>query len=124
MRGDARPAVPRAASLGAFPGDWFGPDHRPLLVELVRHQAIARQLAEQLAQMRKRVLNVPTPHVAKQRAIFIQLVKLARMETETIVLLSVKLRLVPQAQQRSRNAGIERERSATGPRPWDSAGQH
>jgi hypothetical protein len=114
----------------AFPGGWFAEDHRPLLTELVRHQAIARQLDEQLEQMRKRTLNAATPHCAKQRSIFLQLLRHARAESEIIMQLSVKLRLTPQSQQRSRDAGIARSRSASGPRPWDdrssdeSAEQH
>jgi hypothetical protein len=116
--------------VASFPPTWFGPDHKPLLVELVRHQAIARKLADELAGMRKRRLNAATPHVAKQRAVFIRLVRAAALETETILKLCMRLRLTPQSQQRGRDAGIARSRSASGPRPWgdwnrdESAEQH
>jgi hypothetical protein len=112
------------ALVDALPADWFTVDDRPLLVELVRHQCYARQLAEQLALMRRRCLNMDTPHISKQRTIFIRLVRAAGQETEVISKLCTRLRLTPQSQQRSRDAGIARKRAATGPRPWDESPQH
>jgi hypothetical protein len=47
----------------------------PVLVELVRHQAIARQLDENLAGMRRRILSSDSPTGVKQRRMFIQLVR-------------------------------------------------
>jgi hypothetical protein len=99
--------------------NWFSAHDKPLLIELVRHQAIARKIAEELSAMRRQCLNVATPHVSKQRTIFIRLVRVAAQETEVISKLCTRLRLTPQSQQRSRDAGIARERAPSGQRPWD-----
>jgi hypothetical protein len=118
-----------AALVGSLPTDWFAEDDRPLLVELMRHMSYSRKLSEQISLMRHECLNASTPHVSKQRTIFLRLVRAAALETETISKLCTRLRLTPQSQQRSRDAGIARSRSARGPRPWDdwsrdeSAGQ-
>jgi hypothetical protein len=90
-----------------------------LLVELVRHQAIARQLSAEIVKMRRWSLNDLSARTAKRRAIFVRLLRSAVLESETIARLCTRLRLTPQSQQRSRDAGIARSRSASGPRPWD-----
>jgi hypothetical protein len=108
--------------VGALPVSWFSPHDRPLLVELVRHQAIARQLSAEIAKMRRWSLNDLSARTAKRRAIFVRLLRTAVLESETIARLCTRLRLTPQAQRRSRDAGIERERMPTGPRPWDALG--
>jgi hypothetical protein len=107
------------ALVGAFPAERFGPDSVPVLVELVRHQAIARQLDENLAGMRRRILTSDSPTGVKQRRMFIQLVRAHAAESQLIAMLSVKLRLADQSKTRKVLAEAERERTPTGPRPWD-----
>jgi len=108
----------------------FKPDQVPVLVELVRAQSRARQANEQLATLRKRDLTADTAGGAKRRAIFMQLRDMADAETRLISSLSMKLRLTDQSNMRKALASAEREKMATGPRPWDdwrhdkSGGQH
>jgi hypothetical protein len=108
------------ALVSAFPGERFGPDDRALLVELVRHQATARKLAEELDAMRRVRLIGPSPERAKARQMFCQLARYAREESRVIMMLSVELRLADQSSTRKIIAERERERTATGPRPWDT----
>jgi hypothetical protein len=113
------------ALVDAFPGDRFGADDHVLLVELVRAQARARQINEQLELMRTRALTMTTVPGNKIRRVFIQLAQEAREESRLIAMLCVKLRLATQTRQRKIVADRERERMATGPRPWETiAGQH
>jgi hypothetical protein len=105
--------------VGNLPSNWFSTHDKPLLVELVRHQAIARQLSAEIAKMRRWSLNDLSARTAKRRAIFVRLLRSAVLESETIARLCTRLRLTPQSQQRSRDAGIARSRSASGPRPCD-----
>jgi hypothetical protein len=105
--------------VGNLPSNWFSAHDKPLLVELVRHQAIASQLSAEIAKMRRWSLNDLSARTAKRRAIFVRLLRSAVLESETIARLCTRLRLTPQSQQRSRDAGIARSRSASGPRPWD-----
>jgi hypothetical protein len=108
----------------------FKPDHVPVLVELMRAQSRARQVNEQLATLRKRDLTSDTAGGAKRRAIYMQLRDMADAETRLISSLSTKLRLTDQSNVRKALASAEREKAATGPRPWDdwrhdkSGGQH
>jgi hypothetical protein len=99
----------------------FKPDQVPVLVELMRAQSRARQVNEQLATLRKRDLIADTTGGAKRRAIFMQLRDMADAETRLISSLSTKLRLVDQSNVRKALASAEREKMATGPRPWDMA---
>jgi hypothetical protein len=108
----------------------FKPDQVPVLVELMRAQSRARQVNEQLATLRKRDLIADTKGGRERRAIYIQLREMADAETRLISSLSTKLRLVDQSNVRKALASAEREKMATGPRPWDdwrhdkSGGQH
>jgi hypothetical protein len=108
----------------------FKPDQVPVLVELMRAQSRARQINEQLATLRKRDLTADTTGGAKRRSIFMQLRDMADAETRLISSLSTKLRLTDQSNVRKALASAEREKMATGPRPWDdwrhdkSGGQH
>jgi hypothetical protein len=102
-----------------FPGDRFGPDDRPLLTELCRHQATARQIARELDAMRRVRLIGPSPERATVRQVFAQLARMAREESKLIATLSVKLRLAAQTKTRKVLAEAERARTPIGPRPWD-----
>jgi hypothetical protein len=97
----------------------FKPDQVPVLVELMRAQSRARQVNEQLATLRKRDLIADTAGGAKRRTIFMQLRDMADAETRLISSLSTKLRLVDQSNVRKALASAERDKMATGPRPWD-----
>jgi hypothetical protein len=109
----------------AFPAERFGPDDVPLLRELCRHQAIAAKVHEQISKMRRWTLNAESACVAKRRAVFLQLLRMAGEETRLIVTLCVKLRLATQSRTEKRGAEAEHSRMPVGPRPWDtSAGQH
>jgi hypothetical protein len=98
----------------------FKPDQVPLLVELMRAQSRARQVNEQLATLRKRDLTADNKGGATRRAIFMQLRDMADAEARLITSLSTKLRLVDQSNVRKALASAEREKMATGPRPWDA----
>lgn len=105
-----------------FPPDQFGSDNAPILREFCRHLSYARQIAEALAGMRRRVLTTDTPKVAKQRAIFDQLLKMHAAQSACIVSLATKLRLTPQSY---RNARFDERKARTmpdGPRPWEGWG--
>jgi hypothetical protein len=86
---------------------------------LMRAQSRARQVNEQLATLRKRDLIADTAGGAKRRTIFMQLRDMADAETRLISSLSTKLRLVDQSNVRKALASAERDKMATGPRPWD-----
>ena len=85
----------------------------------MRAQSRAQQVNEQLATLRKRDLIAYTACGAKRRAIYMQLRDMADAETRLISSLSTKLRLVDQSNVRKALATAEREKMATGPRPWD-----
>ena len=110
--------------VGKFPAERFNAGDRPLLTELCRHQAIARKVHEELAKMGRWTLNAETPGVAKRRAVFLQLLRMAGEETRVISMLCVKLRLGTQSRTEKRVAEAEHSRMSTGARPWDVAGQH
>jgi hypothetical protein len=105
--------------VGNLPSNWFSTHDKPLLVELVRHQASARQLSAEIAKIRRWSLTDLSARTAKRRAIFVRLLRSAVLESETIARLCTRLRLTPQSQQRTRDAGIARQRAPSGPRPWD-----
>ena len=106
--------------VGAFAPERFGPDARPVLLELVRAMSVSRQIAEQLAALRERSLTSETKAGAATRRIFLQLVAAARDQSRVIASLSVKPRLAEQTKTRKAVAEAERERSPAGPRPWES----
>jgi hypothetical protein len=96
-----------------------------VLVELVRHMAISAKLNEEIGGMRRARLTGASPERAKLRRAYCQLVAAHAAESHLIAMLSVKLRLVDQSKSRKVLADAERERTPTGPRPWDTiAGQH
>jgi hypothetical protein len=96
-------------------------DHESALVELVRHMSIARQLNEQLNELRQRDLNRDSKTVSATRRIFLQLADAARHETRIITSISTKLRLLDQSKERKSLATTRREEMAVGPKPWDMA---
>jgi hypothetical protein len=113
------------ALVGQFPRERFDIDDVPLLVELCRHQNLARKINVELNAMRRTRLIGPSPERVKVRAMFNQLLRAAREETKLITNICVKLRLAQQTSERKIVAERERARMATGPRPWDTiAGQH
>jgi hypothetical protein len=107
------------ALVHAFPAERFGPDDVPLLVELCRHQNLARKINVELDAMRRTRLIGPSPERAKARAMFNQLLRASRAESELIAMLCTKLRLAHQSSERKIVAARARERMGTGPRPWD-----
>jgi hypothetical protein len=109
--------------VGNFPSGRFNAGDRPLLTELCRHQAIARKFHEELEKMRRWKLNSQTPRGAKRRAVFLQLLRMAREETKVISMLCVKLRLGTQSRTEKRGAEAEHSRMPLGARPWDVVGQ-
>jgi hypothetical protein len=106
--------------VGASAPERFGPDARPVLLELVRAMSVSRQIAEQLAALRERPLTSDTKAGAATRRTFLQLAAVARDQARLIGSLSVKLRLAEQTKTRKAVAAAESERSPAGPRPWDS----
>jgi hypothetical protein len=68
--------------VGNFPAGRFNAGDRPLLIELCRHQAVSRKVHEELEKMRWWVLSAETPHAAKRRGVFLQLLRMAREETK------------------------------------------
>jgi len=109
------------ALVESFAPGRFKPDQVPVLVELMRAQSRARHINEQLATLRKRDLTSDTKGGREQRAIYMQLRDMADAETRLISSLSTKLRLTDQSNVRKALATAEREKMATGPRPWDTA---
>jgi hypothetical protein len=109
--------------VGNFPAGRFNVGDRPLLTELCRHQAIARKVHEELAKMRQWTLNAETPGVAKRRAAFLQLLRMAGEETRVVSMLCVKLRLGSQSRTEKRVAEAGQSRMSVGARPWDVVGQ-
>jgi hypothetical protein len=107
-----------------FPPEYFGADNSPLLAELCRHMAYSRMLAEELESTRRWKLTTASPEGARRRQIFAQLLRAMRAETQTITMLSLRLRLVSTAfRTRDSARGRGDERLATvlpsSPRPWD-----
>jgi hypothetical protein len=108
--------------VGQFPPERFRPDARPVLEGLVCHMSIARKLAEQLDEMREHLLTVDTKKGDAQRRTFLRLSRAHIAESHLIAMLSVKLRLVPQSQDRHTDAARARlDAMPAGPRPWDGA---
>jgi hypothetical protein len=91
-------------------------DCTPVMCELVRAMSYGAQLAEALALVRA----VPLVDMTKaQRVIFFQMLRQAREQAKLIADLSTKLRLVPQATTRARDAARLRARTPVGRRPWE-----
>jgi hypothetical protein len=108
------------ALVDPFPPERFSVDHESALVELVRHQAIAAQLNEQLSALRRRDLNRDSKSVNATRRIFLQLADAARHETRIITSISTKLRLLDQSKERKSLATARREQMGVGPKPWET----
>jgi hypothetical protein len=113
-----------------YPAERFQPDAAPTLTELCRAMGRSRKLAEQLDVMRRVRLIGASNKGAKVRQAFTQLARQAREEAKLVAQLSTKLRMCTQSWTRKDVAEPARERTPTGPRPWDvgprdeSAGQH
>jgi hypothetical protein len=107
------------ALVGAFPRERFDIDSVPVLVELFVHMSISRQIAEALNAMRQTRLIGPSPERTKARRVFIQLAAQARQESHLICVLSTKLRLTHQSQERDTKAARARYDAMTvGTPPW------
>jgi hypothetical protein len=102
-----------------FPPDHFGADNAPLLAQLVTHLSLARQLAEQLAGLRKTTLTATTARGAQQRAAFCQLLRMHAQESRLIASLSVKLRLTNSSHRNDRYDERRLRTTPDGPRPWE-----
>jgi hypothetical protein len=98
-------------------------DNTPVLCELCRHLVYSRQVAEQLRELRQTRLTTQGPTPSKNRSIFNQLLTAARDETRVIANLSVKLRLCSGPRDDNRTVEAERERTASGPKPWARSGE-
>jgi hypothetical protein len=109
--------------VGNFPSERFNAGDRPLLTELCRHQAIARKVHEELERVKRWELGAETPGAAKRRAVFFQLLRMAREETKVISMLCVKLRLGTQSRTEKRVTEAEHSRMSVGARPWDTVEQ-
>ena len=94
-------------------------DSVPVLLDLVRLMSYSAQVAGQLDEMRKRVINGPSPVSAKSRRIFDQLTKMHREEAHAIATLSTKLRFTVQSREDELVSEKRRQRAPAGPRPWE-----
>jgi hypothetical protein len=106
------------ALVDAYPGR-FGPSDVPLLVELVRHQSVARKLARELATMERRSLASSSKDGAANRAVYLQLLGAANAESRIVASLAVKLRLARTTAVRKITHEREQRAVPAGPRPWD-----
>jgi hypothetical protein len=82
-----------------------------VLKELVRHICYSRQIASQLEEIKDW-------KGAKNRALFLQLLRAHALESRAISGLSTTLRLTPQSTARDRSE-VMRKREVEGPKPWD-----
>jgi hypothetical protein len=108
-------------------GDWrrlvssfngLGPGSEPVLAELVRAQSRARQLAENLSELRKRTLTSDSKDGTKQRSIFLQLHRAHMAESHLISVLSVKLKLTgPSRHGKHAHEAVQRPTAVSTP-PW------
>jgi hypothetical protein len=80
----------------------------------------ARQLDENLAALRRRILTSDTPTGEKWRNIFLRLERAHMAESHLISVLSVKLRLTHQSKIEKRKAEAEYRAMGVGARPWDA----
>lgn len=101
--------------VNAFPSSRFSAGSVPLLTELVRHQARARQLNEALDGLRETGLMG-----TETRRIFTALTRAARDETKLLMTLCTKLRLANQSSERKDHAEAAGRAMATGPAPWET----
>jgi hypothetical protein len=99
--------------VGAFPAARFNAGSVPLLTELVRHQALSRQINEALDGLRQTGLTG-----TETRRIFNSLTRAAREETRLLISLTTKLRLAPQTAERKDHAEAAQRSTATGTPPW------
>jgi hypothetical protein len=106
----------------ACPGR-FGAADSPLLRELIRHAAIARKLAGELATMESKSLTASTKAGAATRTVYLQLATATREEAKIVASLAVKLRIARTTAVRKLTDEAERRKTPTGPRPWDQTGQ-
>jgi hypothetical protein len=109
---------------GAFSPEHFDGGNEPLLRQLVEHISYSKQIAEELAALRRARLNVATVRGEKVRAAYRQLLQMARAETHAIVQLSTKLRLSNSAHRtfdprRGRGDGRLAATLPSGPKPWE-----
>jgi hypothetical protein len=104
----------------SMPPSWFDGANSGLLRELCTHLALSRQIAGELATLRRTKLTAPTAKGAKQRAAFAELLAQQREESKLISSLSVKLRLTNSSHRRDERYD-DRRRVALSPNraPWE-----
>jgi len=93
----------------------------PVLRELIAAMSRSRRVNSALEAMGGKSLTGSSKAGKEARAVYLQLAAASVAEARLISVLSTKLRLSKQARTRSVIAERERERRATGPRPWDTA---
>jgi hypothetical protein len=109
--------------VGAVPGRFTAADS-PLLLELIRHAAIARTIGAALDAMSTKSLAADSKAGSKTRSVYLQLAAAAREESKVVAMLSVKLRLARTTAQRKSLAEAAERASPSGPRPWDVPERH
>jgi hypothetical protein len=104
----------------AMPPSWFDSGNAPVLTELVRHIVLSRQVAEELAILRRMKLTAATMRGQRQREAFCDLVNMAAAESKLIAQLSVKLRLTNSSHRRDEKYDDRRRFAQPNfPRPWE-----
>jgi hypothetical protein len=97
--------------IGAMPADWFSPGNVSGLVQLCRHVAMARQVAQLLEAEGSVEEDIDLVQ-------FLALAKAQQAETKAIHQLMTGLRLTPQSFWPSRQAAKQVLRTQL-PKPWD-----
>lgn len=100
--------------VNAYPATRFNAGSVPLLTELVRHQALSRQINEALDELRQTKLAS-----AESRRVFASLSRAAREEAKLLMTLCVKLRLANQSSERKGHAEAAGRAMAMGRAPWE-----
>jgi hypothetical protein len=108
------------AIVEAMPAHWFGGSNQHLLIELVHHLALSKQVNEAIATMRNAPLTAATARGQKARAAFSELLDMATQESQIIASLSAKLKLSNSAHRLDQRYD-DRRRLVTpqGPKPWE-----
>jgi len=122
------PMAPPAGLSAEEARDWavladagrLGCDQAPLLTQLVRAMARSRRIAVELAALGERSPAGSIKAGREAWVAYLQLAAASREEAKLVAVLCVKMRLAKQTKTRLITAERERERTPTGPRPWDA----
>lgn len=107
------------ALVDPLPTDWIKAEHRPLLIELVRHIGYSRQLATALAAIDMTTLATD----AGIRHAVDDLQRMHRRQSTQIAIMATKLRLAPTSLYTAKQAKDDRkENPASGVAPWSDWG--